>query len=94
MVARTEKTFHRVLRGMAAANISFEDLGRLLRELGCEERVCGGHHIFAEQGSEKILNLATPGQLPGFSIRMITVYGDCRLSWKGDQECGNMFALC
>jgi predicted RNA binding protein YcfA (HicA-like mRNA interferase family) len=45
------------LRGTSDANIAFDDLRRLLRRLGFEERIRGSHHIFRKPGIEEKLNL-------------------------------------
>ena len=34
---------------------------RLLRRLGFDERIRGGHHIFAREGLEEIINLQPRG---------------------------------
>lgn len=51
------KTLDRVLRGTSDANIRFDDLCRVLKRLGFEERIRGSHHIFTRDGVEEILNL-------------------------------------
>lgn len=50
-------TLDRVLRGTSDANIRFDDLCRVLKRLGFEERIRGSHHIFTRDGVEEILNL-------------------------------------
>ncbi|MBI5566169.1 MAG: type II toxin-antitoxin system HicA family toxin [Chloroflexi bacterium] len=62
-MTRLEKLLSRVLRGSADANIAFDDLCWLLSQLGFEERVRGGHHIYTRQGIEDILNLQPLGPL-------------------------------
>jgi hypothetical protein len=52
-----EKILDKVLRGTSDANIPFEGLRRLLKNLGFGERVRGSHHIFSKTGVEEILNL-------------------------------------
>ncbi len=47
----------RVLRGRSDANIPFDALCGLLRELGFDERIKGSHHIFSKDGVIEILNL-------------------------------------
>lgn len=56
-VTRSDKLLERVLRGTSDANIPFDGLLCLLRELGFEERIRGSHHIFTKAGVEEILNL-------------------------------------
>jgi hypothetical protein len=53
----------RVLRGSSDAGIRFDDLRALLRRLGFEERVTGGHHIFNREGVDEILNLQPRGSM-------------------------------
>jgi hypothetical protein len=57
------KTLDRVLRGTSDANIRFDDLCRVLKRLGFEERIRGDHHIFTRDGVEEILNLQPRGWL-------------------------------
>ena len=57
------KTLDRVLRGTSDANIRFDELRRVLKRLGFEERVRGDHHIFTREGVEEILNLQPRGSL-------------------------------
>ena len=55
------KTLDRVLRGTSDANIRFEDLCRILKRLGFQERIRGDHHILTRDGVEEILNLQPRG---------------------------------
>lgn len=57
------KTLDRVLRGTSDANIRFDDLRRILKRLGFQERIRGDHHIFTRDGVEEILNLQPRGWL-------------------------------
>ena len=56
-----KKTLAKVLRGTADANIGFDDLRRVLQDLGFSERIRGSHHIFSREGVEEILNLQPKG---------------------------------
>jgi hypothetical protein len=47
----------RVLSGAADQNIHFDELRRLLLDLGFVERIRGSHHIFTRDGVTEILNL-------------------------------------
>jgi len=60
-VTRSDKLLERVLRGTLDANISFDGLLYLLRDLGFEERIRGSHHIFTRTEVEEILNLQPRG---------------------------------
>ena len=58
---KPNKTFERILRGTSDANISFNEICELLRNMGFEERVRGSHHIFTKDGIAEILNLQPDG---------------------------------
>ena len=60
-MARTHKLLEQILRGDADANIPFSGMVQLLRRLGFQERVKGGHHIFFREGVPEILNLQPLG---------------------------------
>ncbi len=60
-MAPRDKVLDKVLRGTSDANIAFDDLCRLLRRIGFDERIRGSHHIFAKEGVEEILNLQPKG---------------------------------
>jgi hypothetical protein len=60
-MTRSDKTLESVLRGASDANISFASLCQLLKTLGFEERIRGGHHIFTREGVEEIINLQPKG---------------------------------
>jgi hypothetical protein len=56
-MATYDRLLRQILRGRSDANISFDELRRLLRRLGFEERIRGSHHIFRKPGIEEKLNL-------------------------------------
>lgn len=60
-MAWRDKLLGLVLRGTSDANIPFELLCGLLRELGFDERIKGSHHIFSRTGVLEILNLQPKG---------------------------------
>jgi hypothetical protein len=60
-MGKSDKLLERILHGASDANIDFEDLCRLLRRLGFEERVRGSHHVLRMQGVEERLNLQESG---------------------------------
>jgi hypothetical protein len=51
------KILDKILRSTSDRNIRFAELVRLLRGLGFDERIKGGHHIFSREGVIEILNL-------------------------------------
>ncbi len=60
-MARHDALLDRILRGRSDANLSFVEVCQLLRRLGFDERIRGGHHIFTKEGIEEILNLQPRG---------------------------------
>ena len=61
MVVGADKTLGRLLSGSSDAAIRFDDLRRLLQNLGFEERVRGAHHLFRRSGIEDRINLQRDG---------------------------------
>jgi hypothetical protein len=60
-VGEHEELRLRILQGKSDANIGFDDLVRMLRWLGFEERTRGSHHIFRRQGVRELINLQREG---------------------------------
>jgi len=56
-----DKLLLQILQGRSDANISFDDLRRLLLHLGFEERIRGSHHMFRKSGVEEKINLQREG---------------------------------
>ncbi|MGH9898191.1 MAG: type II toxin-antitoxin system HicA family toxin, partial [Pyrinomonadaceae bacterium] len=56
-MSKYEKLLAQILQGTSDANISFDGLCQLLRNLGFDERIRGSHHIFSKSKVEEILNL-------------------------------------
>lgn len=61
MMGKFEKVLQRILSGKSDANIPFDDLCRLLKRLGFEERISGSHHSFRREGVRAILTLQPYG---------------------------------
>lgn len=60
-MSKHDKLLVQILRGTSDANIPFDGMCRLLRQLSFVERVRGSHHIFSREGVEEILNLQPAG---------------------------------
>jgi len=60
-VGKIEKTLDRILRGSSDANISFQELRKLLLQLGFSERIRGSHYIYAKTDITEIVNLQPIG---------------------------------
>jgi hypothetical protein len=56
-MAPYDRLLRQILHGASDANLAFDDLRRLLRRLGFDERIRGSHHIFRKPGLEEKLNL-------------------------------------
>lgn len=82
------KILDRVLRGTSDANIRFDDLRRVLKRLGFEERIRGDHHIFTRDGVEEILNLQPRGSLAkAYQVKHVrNVIVQYRLAEEHDAE--------
>jgi predicted RNA binding protein YcfA (HicA-like mRNA interferase family) len=75
----------RILGGAADANIGFDDICRLLRHFGFDERVRGSHHVFRKPGVEERINLQRDGhQAKPYQVRQVrTIIAKYRLGGDG-----------
>jgi hypothetical protein len=60
-VSKYGKLLFQILRGVADANVTFDDLCTLLKRIGFEERVRGSHHLFRKPGVMEKINLQRDG---------------------------------
>jgi len=67
------KLLNKILTGLADKNIGFNDLLKLLIDLGFEKRVKGDHHIFTKQDVLEILNLQPlkDGKAKAYQVKQI-----------------------
>jgi hypothetical protein len=56
-VAKRAAVLERLLRGTSDANIAFNELCGLLRQLGFTEHIRGSHHLFRKEGVVDKINL-------------------------------------
>jgi len=71
-VGKYDKLLLQILRGASDANISFDNLCRLLRHLGFEERTRGSHHVFRRQGVEEKINIQKDnGKAKAYQVRQV-----------------------
>ncbi len=61
IMGKFDKLLLKILRGSSDANIGFQELIVLLKQLGFEERIRGSHHVFRKQGIEEKINLQKDG---------------------------------
>ncbi|MEK6583177.1 MAG: type II toxin-antitoxin system HicA family toxin [Nitrospirota bacterium] len=60
-MSKLTKLLNQILKGTSDANIPFEGLCSLLKNIGFDMRVRGSHHIFTKDNVEEILNLQPKG---------------------------------
>lgn len=60
-MVKYERLLLQILQGKSDANINFDDLRRLLKRFGFEERIRSSHHIFRKEGVEEKPNLQRDG---------------------------------
>lgn len=66
------RLLQRILSRRSDANIRFDDLRGLLRNLGFAERISGSHHIFRKQGVVERLNLQRDdGHAKPYQVRQV-----------------------
>jgi predicted RNA binding protein YcfA (HicA-like mRNA interferase family) len=71
-MSRRRRLLERILGGQSDANIRFDDLLRLLADLGFEERIRGSHHIFIQPEMDELINLQRDGsQAKPYQVRQV-----------------------
>lgn len=87
-MAKHEKTLLQILRGSSDSNVSFDELRSLLRHLGFDERIRGGHHIFTKENVEEILNLQPIGaKAKAYQVKQVRgVILRYKLAGENDEE--------
>ena len=60
-MGKYEKIILKILSGQSDANISFDDLCKLLQSIGFVMRIRGSHHVFRKAGIEEKINLQQEG---------------------------------
>jgi predicted RNA binding protein YcfA (HicA-like mRNA interferase family) len=70
-----KKTLNRVLSGLADKNIRFQDITKLLKDLGFSVRMKGDHHIYYREGIEEIINLQPlkDGKAKAYQVKQVRV---------------------
>ena len=64
---------NRIFAGLADKNIRFNDLRKLLTDLGFFERIKGDHYIFYKSGIPEIINLQPlrDGKAKGYQVKQV-----------------------
>jgi len=68
-----EKVLDKVLSGLSDKNVRFQDLKKLLNDLGFSVRIKGDHHIFSQEGIEEIINLQPlkDGKAKAYQVKQV-----------------------
>jgi len=69
----SKKILNKVLRGLSDKNIRFNDLCKLLLDLGFQKRVKGGHYIFTRHDILQIINLQPlkDGKAKAYQVKQV-----------------------
>ena len=71
-MSQHEELLQKILGGRSDANVHFDDLCGLLRNLGFTERVRGSHHIFRKEGVAERINLQRDdGHAKPYQVRQV-----------------------
>ncbi len=62
-MTRFEKLMLKIISGTSDNNIDFEQLRKILINLGFTERIKGSHHIFFRQDIDEIINIQSKNRL-------------------------------
>lgn len=66
------KLHKHILTKRSDANVPFNGLCALLKELGFQERIRGDHHIFTQDGVDEILNVQPRnGQSKPYQVKQV-----------------------
>jgi predicted RNA binding protein YcfA (HicA-like mRNA interferase family) len=81
------KLLQKILQGASDANISFDDLCRLLRRHGFEERTRGSHHIFAKTGvNTQIVLQPRGGKAQPYQVKQVReLFKEYNLGGKNEE---------
>ena len=68
-----KKILEKVLSGLSDKSIRFEDLIKLISNLGFTERVKGDHHIFSKDNIPEIINLQplSDGKSKAYQVKQV-----------------------
>lgn len=87
-MGKAKNTYDKVMSGNSDNKINFLDLMNLLKHLGFNERISGGHHIFYEKGIPYIVNLQKDGaKAKGYQVQQVRQYFNMYgMEFKEDKE--------
>lgn len=71
-MGKYEKLLLQILCGSSDQNIPFDDLCKLLENMGFEKRIRGSHHTFRKAGVREKVNLQCEGSnAKGYQVRQV-----------------------
>jgi len=79
-----EKILNSILLGRQDKNIRFDDLRKILMQLGFKERIKGDHFIYKYHGIPERVNIQPDGNMAkGYQVRQIrTILMKYELVWR------------
>ena len=85
-MGKHEKLLLQIIQGRSDRNTGFDELRKLLLQLGFEERIRGSHHLFRKTGVEEMINLQKDGnKAKPYQVRQVrTVLIRYRLGDQGN----------
>lgn len=68
-----KNVLEKVLSGLNDKNIKFNDLKKLILDLGFSERIKGSHHVYFKTGITEIINLQSlkDGKAKAYQIKQV-----------------------
>ena len=68
-----KNVLEKILSGLNDKNIKFNDLRRLILDLGFSERIKGSHHIYFKTGIIEIINLQSlkDGKAKAYQVKQV-----------------------
>ena len=71
-MSKHDKLVQLILSGKSDANVSFDDLRKLLGRYGFREHIKGGHHIFTKNDIAEIINLQSKdGKAKAYQVKQV-----------------------
>ena len=71
-MGKHEKLLLQILRGGSDQNITFDDLCKLLENMGFQKRIRGSHHVFSKTEVVDLINLQRRGNnVQPYQVRQV-----------------------
>lgn len=71
-MGKSDRLLEKILRGTSDATIDFDEMCRLLLQLGFTQRIRGSHHLFTKPGIVEKINLQRDdGKAKPYQVRQV-----------------------